>query len=209
MWNGLNPDGLWCATGLTLSTTRPWTTWPTSWRTEERAWRRRHCWQKRLTSSKCGLLCFFLFLAHWAADSGHTVKLPDMFVKASDCLVSDEWSWPVTMALNCRSWDHIYWYKCLRMSIWNINCVEEGDVWHALQNSVYALQFVQHHFFPVLFNRKRWVLFFLWIVLEPLTRAACRTDWKRISAESSLLSPQGLSWSRDWTEVFYLWFLTN
>ena len=32
---------------------------------------------------------------------------------------------------------------------------------------------------------------------ELLTRASCRKDWKRISAESSLMSPRQPSWSRD------------
>ena len=35
-------------------------------------------------------------------------------------------------------------------------------------------------------------------------RATCRKDWKRVSAESSLMSPQWPSWSRDWTEMNYL-----
>ena len=33
------------------------------------------------------------------------------------------------------------------------------------------------------------------------TRASCRKHWKRISAESSLMSPRRPSWSRDWTEL--------
>ena len=32
------------------------------------------------------------------------------------------------------------------------------------------------------------------------TRASCRKDWKRISAESSLKSPWWPNWSRDWSE---------
>ena len=36
---------------------------------------------------------------------------------------------------------------------------------------------------------------------ELLTRTFCRKDWKRISAESSLLCPQRPSQSRDWTEL--------
>ena len=35
---------------------------------------------------------------------------------------------------------------------------------------------------------------------ELLTRASCRKDWKRIFAESSLMSPRRSNWSRDWTE---------
>ena len=34
-----------------------------------------------------------------------------------------------------------------------------------------------------------------------LTRASCRQDWKRIAAESSLMSPWWPKWSRDWTEM--------
>ena len=37
-----------------------------------------------------------------------------------------------------------------------------------------------------------------------LTRASCRNDWKRISAESSLMSPWRPDWSRDWTELNWL-----
>ena len=36
---------------------------------------------------------------------------------------------------------------------------------------------------------------------ELLTRASCRKDGKRISAESSLMSPHWTNWSRDWTEL--------
>ena len=36
---------------------------------------------------------------------------------------------------------------------------------------------------------------------ELLTRASCRRDWRRISAESSLVSPWWPSQSRDWTEL--------
>ena len=38
-------------------------------------------------------------------------------------------------------------------------------------------------------------------VPEVLTRASCRKDWKRISAESSLMSPRWPSWSREWSEL--------
>ena len=36
---------------------------------------------------------------------------------------------------------------------------------------------------------------------ELLTAASCRKDWKRISAESSLMSPWWSNWSRDWTDL--------
>ena len=36
---------------------------------------------------------------------------------------------------------------------------------------------------------------------ELLTKASCRTDWKRISAKSSLMSPWWPNQSRDWTEL--------
>ena len=35
---------------------------------------------------------------------------------------------------------------------------------------------------------------------ELLTRASCREDWKRIPAESSLMSPRRPNWSGNWTE---------
>ena len=38
-------------------------------------------------------------------------------------------------------------------------------------------------------------------VPESLTSAFCRKDWKRISAESSVVFPRRPSQSRDWTEV--------
>ena len=41
---------------------------------------------------------------------------------------------------------------------------------------------------------------------EPLTRASCGKDWKRISAESSAISPRWPSWSRVWTELKSLSF---
>ena len=56
---------------------------------------------------------------------------------------------------------------------------------------------------------------------ELLTRAFCRKDWKKISAESSLMSPRWPSWSRNWTELnwrlatwariwlFIWWFLKD
>ena len=36
---------------------------------------------------------------------------------------------------------------------------------------------------------------------ELLTGASCRKDWKRISAELSVMSPQQPNRSRDWTEL--------
>ena len=36
---------------------------------------------------------------------------------------------------------------------------------------------------------------------ELLTRASCRKDWERISAESTLMSPRWPNLSRDWTPI--------
>ena len=40
-------------------------------------------------------------------------------------------------------------------------------------------------------------------ILDLLTRALCRKHWKRISAESPLMSPRRPNWSRDWNELKY------
>ena len=40
---------------------------------------------------------------------------------------------------------------------------------------------------------------------ELLTMASCRKDWKRISPESSVMSPQQSNQSRDWTELNFVY----
>ena len=41
---------------------------------------------------------------------------------------------------------------------------------------------------------------------ELLTKASCRKDWQRISAESSIMSPQQPNQSRDWIELSQVWW---